>query len=250
MNLSEFRELWFPCPRLRLPELGPGGPIFIEGPLHFRRPRRVHSSGYTRRAAGTSTTRIPRPASCFPRGHARRRSPSAPARRDDGGGDLAAGSCLQGGARPALLEGPVRVAASGGDAPDVTRIAERTRRPSRRARLEAQDDALHCPRLVHGLLRLEDGPCICSRGRRRRVQIFHPGSPSPDESKRRANDRGCANLPGSPGLPMSHGTEAAKDRGCAPMRAAGPKRPDHREDAPMRATGPKRPNRQTMKNHV
>ena len=31
MSLSEFRELWFPCPRIRLPELGPGGPVFIEG---------------------------------------------------------------------------------------------------------------------------------------------------------------------------------------------------------------------------
>ena len=31
MSLTEFRELWFPCPRIRLPELGPGGPVFIEG---------------------------------------------------------------------------------------------------------------------------------------------------------------------------------------------------------------------------
>ena len=30
-TLTEFRELWFPSPRLRLPELGPAGPIFIEG---------------------------------------------------------------------------------------------------------------------------------------------------------------------------------------------------------------------------
>jgi hypothetical protein len=30
-SLSEFRELWFPCPRIRLPELGPSGPTFIEG---------------------------------------------------------------------------------------------------------------------------------------------------------------------------------------------------------------------------
>src|SRR5262245_32886177 len=30
-GLSEFRELWFPCPRIRLPELGPSGPEFIEG---------------------------------------------------------------------------------------------------------------------------------------------------------------------------------------------------------------------------
>lgn len=29
--LSDFRELWFPCPRIRLPELGPAGPVFIEG---------------------------------------------------------------------------------------------------------------------------------------------------------------------------------------------------------------------------
>lgn len=29
--LTEFRELWFPCPRIRLPELGPAGPVFIEG---------------------------------------------------------------------------------------------------------------------------------------------------------------------------------------------------------------------------
>ena len=30
-TLAEFRELWFPCPRIRLPELGPAGPVFIEG---------------------------------------------------------------------------------------------------------------------------------------------------------------------------------------------------------------------------
>ncbi len=30
-TLPEFRELWFPCPRIRLPELGPAGPVFIEG---------------------------------------------------------------------------------------------------------------------------------------------------------------------------------------------------------------------------
>ena len=30
-GLTEFRELWFPSPRLRLPELGPSGPVFIEG---------------------------------------------------------------------------------------------------------------------------------------------------------------------------------------------------------------------------
>lgn len=30
-RLTEFRELWFPCPRIRLPELGPSGPVFIEG---------------------------------------------------------------------------------------------------------------------------------------------------------------------------------------------------------------------------
>ena len=30
-TLTEFRELWFPSPRLRLPELGPAGPVFIEG---------------------------------------------------------------------------------------------------------------------------------------------------------------------------------------------------------------------------
>ena len=29
--LAEFRELWFPSPRIRLPELGPSGPVFIEG---------------------------------------------------------------------------------------------------------------------------------------------------------------------------------------------------------------------------
>lgn len=30
-TLSEFRELWFPCPRIRLPELGAAGPVYIEG---------------------------------------------------------------------------------------------------------------------------------------------------------------------------------------------------------------------------
>ena len=30
-GLSEFKELWFPSPRLRLPELSPSGPVVIEG---------------------------------------------------------------------------------------------------------------------------------------------------------------------------------------------------------------------------
>jgi len=30
-TVSEFRELWFPSPRIRLPELGPAGPVLIEG---------------------------------------------------------------------------------------------------------------------------------------------------------------------------------------------------------------------------
>jgi len=29
--LTEFRELWFPCPRIKFPELGPSGPAFVEG---------------------------------------------------------------------------------------------------------------------------------------------------------------------------------------------------------------------------
>ena len=30
-TLTEFRELWFPSPRIRLSELGSAGPIYIEG---------------------------------------------------------------------------------------------------------------------------------------------------------------------------------------------------------------------------
>src|SRR5215471_5988297 len=30
-ELSEFREMWFPCPRIRLPELAAAGPVSIEG---------------------------------------------------------------------------------------------------------------------------------------------------------------------------------------------------------------------------
>ena len=30
-KLTEFRELWFPCPRIRLPDLGPSSPVRIEG---------------------------------------------------------------------------------------------------------------------------------------------------------------------------------------------------------------------------
>ena len=30
-HLNEFKELWFPSPRLRLPELQPSGPVLIEG---------------------------------------------------------------------------------------------------------------------------------------------------------------------------------------------------------------------------
>ena len=30
-TLTEFRELWFPSPRIRLSELGTAGPVYIEG---------------------------------------------------------------------------------------------------------------------------------------------------------------------------------------------------------------------------
>ena len=125
MSLTEFRELWFPCPRIRLPELGPGGPIFIEG-------GRCISSAlgeYTKlwiHAAGRWHFYYTHPA---PREFFRAAMPEAVPHLLQPG-EMTVETSRQDPAYKVVLglrcsEGPVRVLHLVGDAPDVTRVAER-----------------------------------------------------------------------------------------------------------------------------
>jgi len=125
MNLSEFRELWFPCPRLRLPELGPGGPIFIEGGRCIS----AALGEYTKLwiyAAGRWHFYYTHPA---PREFFRAAMPDAVPHLLQPG-EMTVETSRQDPAYKVVLglrcsEGPVRVLHLVGDAPDVTRIAER-----------------------------------------------------------------------------------------------------------------------------
>jgi hypothetical protein len=157
-ELSEFRELWFPSPRIRLPELGPAGPVFIEGgrcisgtlgeytKLWIHAAERWHfyyvHPGPRDFFLATMPDAIPH--LLHPR-------------------EMTVETLRQGHAYKVVLglrctEGPVRVLHLVGDAPDVTRAVELDE--------EHQSTALGWKLRMthvisrgsfHGLLRLEDG---------------------------------------------------------------------------------------------
>jgi hypothetical protein len=157
-TLAEFRELWFPSPRIRLPDLGPGGPVFIEGGRCIS----AALGEYTKlwiRAAGRWHFYYVHPA---PRDFFRAVMPQAvphlllP-------GEMTVETVRAGSAYKVVLglrcaEGPVRVLHLVGDVPGVARVIEREEEVTsgslgwkvRMAHLIAQGS-------FHGLIRLEDG---------------------------------------------------------------------------------------------
>ncbi len=127
-KLTEFRELWFPCPRIRLPELGPSGPIFVEG-------GRCVSGAlgeYTKlwmRAAGHWHFYYIEPS---PRDFFRVTMPEAIPHLLHPG-EMTVETVREGRSYKVVLglrcaEGPVRVLHLVGDVPDVTRALEDARR--------------------------------------------------------------------------------------------------------------------------
>jgi hypothetical protein len=157
-KLTEFRELWFPCPRIRLPELDPAGPVFIEG-------GRCISGAlgeYTKLwmwAAGRWHFYYTHPA---PRDFFRIAMPDALPHLLQPG-EMAVETVRQGLSYKVVLglrcaEGPVRVLHLVGDVPDVTRVAEREEEASS-SLLGWKCKMIHliAQGSFHGLIRLEDG---------------------------------------------------------------------------------------------
>jgi hypothetical protein len=157
-SLTGFRELWFPCPRLRLPELGPSGPVFIEGGRCISGALGEYSKIWIW-AAGRWHFYYVHPT---PRDFFHATMPDAVPHLLHPG-EMTVETFRQGHAYKVVLglrcaEGPVRVLHLVGDAPDVTRV------------MEQEEDVPEGPlgwklgmiHLIargsfHGLLRLEDG---------------------------------------------------------------------------------------------
>jgi hypothetical protein len=157
-ELTEFRELWFPCPRIRLPELGPAGPVFIEGGRCISGALGEYTKLWIRSAGRWHFYYIrPMPRdffqACMPEAVPHLLHPD----------EMTVETVRQGLSYKVVLglrcaEGPVRVLHLVGDAPDVTRAIERDEETSslplgwklKMTHLIAQGS-------FHGLIRLEDG---------------------------------------------------------------------------------------------
>jgi hypothetical protein len=152
-KLTEFRELWFPCPRLRLPELGPSGPGFIEGgrcisgALGEYTKLWIYASGHWHFYYIHPT----------PRDFFRITMPEAIPR------EMTVETFRQGLSYKVVLglrcaEGPVRVLHLVGDVPDVTRAVERDEElPVGPLGWKLKMTHLIGQGSFHGLIRLEDG---------------------------------------------------------------------------------------------
>jgi hypothetical protein len=157
-SLTEFRELWFPCPRIRLPELGQAGPVFIEGGRCISGALGEYSKLWIRAGDRWHFYYVhPTPRDFF-----RATMPQAVPHLLHPG-EMTVETFRQGLAYKVVLglrsaEGPVRVLHLVGDVPDVTRAVERDEEVSagslgwklRMTHLIAKGS-------FHGLLRLEDG---------------------------------------------------------------------------------------------
>lgn len=156
--LHEFRELWFPSPRIRLPELGPGGPVFVEGGRCL--------SGllgeYTKLwllAGGRWHFYYLQP---LPRDFFLATMPEAVPHLL-GPGELTVETFRQGPGYKVVLglrsaEGPVRVLHLVGDVPDLARCAEREEHvPSGPLGWKLSMTHIIGQGSFHGLIRLEDG---------------------------------------------------------------------------------------------
>lgn len=157
-HLTEFRELWFPCPRIRLPELGSTGPTFIEGGRCIS----GELGEYTKlwiRAAGHWHFYYIHPT---PRDFFRATMPQAIPHLLHPG-EMTVETVRQGLSYKVVLglrcpDGPVRVLHLVGDVPDVTRALERDEEvPSGSLGWKLKMTHVIVQGSFHGLIRLEDG---------------------------------------------------------------------------------------------
>jgi hypothetical protein len=156
--LTEFRELWFPCPRLRLPELGPAGPVFIEGGRCISGALGEYTKLWIHAAGRWHFYYVdPRPRDFF-----QAVMPAAVPHLLHPG-EMTVETFRQGTAYKVVLglrcaEGPVRVLHLVGDVPDVGRAVELDEEvPAGPLGWKLRMTHLICRGSVHGLLRLEDG---------------------------------------------------------------------------------------------
>jgi hypothetical protein len=156
-RLTEFRELWFPCPRIRLPELAPSGPVFIEGGRCISGALGEYTKLWIRAARWHFYYTHPTPRDFFlvtmPDAVPHLLHP----------GEMTVETFRQGLSYKVVLglrcaEGPVRVLHLVGDVPDVTRAVERDEDvPSGTLGWKLRMTHLIAQGSFHGLLRLEDG---------------------------------------------------------------------------------------------
>jgi hypothetical protein len=163
--LTEFRELWFPSPRIRLPELGPTGPVFIEGGRCISGALGEYTKFWIWAAGRWHFYYVqPEPrdffAAAVPEAVPHLLHP----------GEMTVETARQGRSYKVVLglrcaEGPVRVLHLVGDAPDVTRAVEQEEEiPSGPLGWKLKVTHLIARGSFHGLLRLEDGRlCPISR---------------------------------------------------------------------------------------
>jgi hypothetical protein len=160
-SLTEFSELWFPSPRIRLPELRPGGPAFIEGGRcisgllgeHAR--IWIHGGG---RWHFYFTHPVPRDffQAVMPEAVQHLLHP----------GEMTVETFRQGLSYKVVLglrasEGPVRVLHLVGDVADVTRASERREEaPAGAFGWKLAMTHIVAEGSFHGLLRLEDGRLV------------------------------------------------------------------------------------------
>jgi hypothetical protein len=157
-RLTAFRELWFPSPRIRLPELGPAGPTLIEGGRCISGALGEYTKLWLY-AASRWHVYYAQPA---PRDFFAAAMPAAVPHLVHPG-EITVETFRAGAAYKVVLglrcaEGPVRVLHLVGDVPDVSR-AEELREELPAGPLGWTVDLTH---LVvrgsfHGLIRLEDG---------------------------------------------------------------------------------------------
>jgi hypothetical protein len=157
-DLAEFRELWFPCPRVRLPELAPSGPVFIEGGRCIS----AALGEYTKLwmfAAGRWHFYYVHPT---PRDFFLAAMPAAVPHLLHPG-EMTVETVRQGMSYKVVLglrcaEGPVRVLHLVGDVSDVTRAVEREEAaPAGSLGWTLRMTHFIAQGSFHGLLRLEDG---------------------------------------------------------------------------------------------
>ena len=156
--LAEFRELWFPSPRIRLPELEPSGPVFIEGGRCISGALGEYTKLWVS-AAGRWHFYYADPT---PRDFFRTTMPDAVAHLLHPG-EMTVETFRQGVAYKVVLglrcaEGPVRVLHLVGDVSDVTRAVEVDEDiASGPLGWKLKSTHLIARGSFHGLLRLEDG---------------------------------------------------------------------------------------------